>query len=554
MFIIINIIEIEYKQLNKHYFENIIFKLITIENNSDTIRNNLGVMYETWWWRGAERFEKLIYHFNEGIKYFNMLELQIRDPNRSHEFKEGWYAIKYPDGYVGHLYDLPKMEKINMNILEEKIPDLKPGKTTNTSTSWIVFADTWQEIRQIWKEIYENPSKTNLDLQSKVGDTKTIGLFKDTEKGILSKGLILDKSQDTVSVIVDTFREAEFNGNLVLRIRDLEITPDVAKVDKIKQQKWIEEFKIVQGQNRLYSGLLVHDTLSRIYKYPVAIGYFDKTKEVLVQTVTDDKGRYLEVDNGFLKYKGSSDFRGHVFHLSVEGSDNYLLSFFPKAQPYLWWNEFYGGIGFTVAEAGKDVHEKFSKLKYVSSEIEDGLWKGIEFKSEIFDFAPSLKGLQATNRYFTLPDSAFILYQLIIENRSDTTRSFRIRDGINLKTSGKPEDKYYSEANGQIIEYTINEFDSYVSRQKDLHVTWAAYRNPLQKNILGATVYSTKNPFQIGPYNPNLTFASIGGVSKRNKLEPGEKAVFSILIQATKDLESIAPFAQTNFEDYFKEV
>ncbi|MHA1217584.1 MAG: GNAT family N-acetyltransferase [Candidatus Heimdallarchaeaceae archaeon] len=524
-----------------------------VENNSDSDKDNLGIMYETWWWRGAERTEKLIFHFNEGIKYLNLPEFQIKNPNKPKEFKEGWNAVKYPEGYIGQLYDLSKIEKISSRFLEEKIPELKAGKSNETSMSWIYFADTWQEIRQKWKEIYENPSDSKLGLLSLLEGAKTTGLFADSEKGKISRGIILDRSAERISVIIDTFREAEFQGSLKLIFDDIATKPEEIRINKTKKQKLITEFLLEQGSKRFYSGKLIHDTLSRIYEYPIALGYFDKTKEITIQSNQNDEKNYLEVDNGFLMFRGSAEHRGHVFHLSVEGSNNYLLSFFPKVQPYLWWNDFYGGVGLTIAEVGKHTSAEFNKLKYEAFEVEKGLWKGIGFKSEIYNFLPSLKGLQATNQYLTLPDSALVLYQLIIENKSDSTRSFDISDGINLKTSGKAEDKYYTESKGKMIEFTINDFESYVGRHHDFHVPWAAYKNPLSEYIVGSIAYSDTNHVQIAPYVPSLTFASIGVSSKRNKLKPKEKMVFTILYVLSKDLESIRPFAISNYEDYFEE-
>ena len=524
-----------------------------VENNSDSDKDNLGIMCENWLWRGAERTEKHIFHFNEGIKYLNLPEFQIKYPNKPEDFKEGWNAVKYPEGYIGRLYDLSKIEKISANMLEEKISELKAGKSIETSMSWIYFADTWQEIRHKWKEIYENPSDSKLALLDLVEGVKTTGLYANPEKGKMSRGIILDRSAERISVIIDTFREAEFQGSLKLILDDLATKPEEIRIDKTRKQKLTTEFLIGQGSRRFYSGKLIHDTLSRIYEYPIALGYFDKDKAITIKSKQSDEKNYLEVDNGFLKFRGSAEHRGNVFHLSVEESNNYLLSFFPKVQPYLWWNEFYGGIGLTVAEVGKNTSAEFNKLKYETSEVEKGLWKGIGFKSEIYNFLPSLKGLQATNQYLTLPDSALILYQLIIENKSDTTRSFDIRDGISLKTSGKAEDKYYTESKGKMIEFTVNDFQSYVGRHQDFHVPWAAYKNPMNEYIVGSIAYSDTNHAQIGPYIPKLTFASIGVSSKRNKLKPKEKMVFTILYILSKDLESIHPFAISNYEDYFEE-
>lgn len=83
--------------------------------------------------------------------------------------------------------------------------------------------------------------------------------------------------------------------------------------------------------------------------------------------------------------------------------------------------------------------------------------------------------------------------------------------------------------------------------------SWAAYKNPLNEYIVGSIAYYDTNHVQIGPYTPSLTFASIGVSSKRNKLKPKEKMVFTMLYVLSKDLESIRPFAISNYKDYFEE-
>ncbi|MCG3220396.1 MAG: hypothetical protein H7641_03365 [Candidatus Heimdallarchaeota archaeon] len=329
------------------------------------------------------------------------------------------------------------------------------------------------------------------------------------------------------------------------------ITPEEYIINKTKASKLEVQFDFDKLTNRIYSGKLLFKTPSIRYEYPIAIGCFDENKEISIQEVIARKNKIYTVDNGFLSFKADSSFRGQVFHLSVENSGNYLHTFYPEIKPFLWWNEFYGGLGGEIYSAPHRDEYNYDRLKFEGSKIQKGYWKGISFKSDIIEYSSKLKGLQITNNYLTLPNSPFILYQQIIENSSETPRTFSISSDARLKTSGKPEDEYYTEIKEKITTIKLSDFQNYVLRHQDYHVKWAAYKNIGNDHIIGIVAFSNQKHISVGTYTPDLSFATVGSHSKNVTVKPKKKIVFNTLYILTKDLESIRPFTQTNFEEYF---
>ncbi|MHA1953063.1 MAG: GNAT family N-acetyltransferase, partial [Candidatus Heimdallarchaeaceae archaeon] len=522
----------------------------SLENTSEMELDNLGITTEFWWWRGS-RLEQTIFCFKEGIKYFNFPELQIDDPNKPEDFKEGWSAGKHPEGYIGCLYDLNKLDKIRFNQTEEKVPKLSSSETYETSTLWFYFADTWQEIQQKWKEKYLNPADNKLDLWKSPSDYKTIGLYSDSILKYPTKGIILPKSKQDIILSINTQRVTGFEGSIVLNFPKLSTTPEEYKIEKIKASNLDIQFNLNKLTDRIYSGKLLFKTPSIRYEYPIAISCFDEEKEISIQEGIEGENKVYNVDNGFLSFKADSSFRGQVFHLSVKNSGNYLHTFYPEIEPFLWWNEFYGGLGGEIYAAPHRDEHNYNRLKFAGSILQKGLWKGISFKSEIIEYSSKLKGLQVTNNYLTLPDSPFILFQQIIENHSETPRTFSVLSDAQLKTSGKPEDEYYTEIKETITTFNLSDFRGYVRIHQDYNVKWAAYKNVENDYTFGIIAFPNQKYVNVGNYTPSLSFATIGSDSKNILVKPKEKFVFNTLYILTKDLESIRPFTQTNFEEYF---
>ncbi len=520
-----------------------------IENTSQDLVDNLGAKTEYWWWRGS-RFEKYILHLKEGIKEFNFPEIQIDHPNKPSDFQEGWNCQKYLEGYIGCLYDLTKADKIYGNSIEEKVPDLKTKQSFETSKIWFCFTDSWQQVQQKWREKYLNTPDTELALMRELDELKTVGLYPTETSEYRSKGIVLKKGSKEMFVKINTFKESEMKGSIQLDFNNLIIKPEEKTIDKTRTSSLLLKFEIEPLTRRLYSGKMVFNTLSAVYENSIAIGVFDESKNITIKEEQQDEKSYYEVDNGFLRFKGSSEHRGQIFELCIDNDSNYLKSFFPKVVPFVWTNEFYGGIGGGINVLNQWKDHDYNRLKFKAFIIKENAWEGIGFQSNIIEYAPSLKGLQVTNHYLTLPDSPFLLHQQIIKNHSSAIKRFDSIIDISVKTTGGPDDEYYVESGGKVMKFNLNEHQSYVGSHHDTHAKWVAYKNAKHDYIIGSVILSNKYYTQISPYTPNYSYATLGCQTKKIKLEPQEEITLNVLYILTEDLASIAPFAQTNIEEY----
>ena len=128
---------------------------------------------------------------------------------------------------------------------------------------------------------------------------------------------------------------------------------------------WKEKLNINSEKKRIVNGNIIFDSLSRIYKIPVSIGYYNSQKTITVHTRSSNSGDFIELDNGFLTLRGSADYRGQVFYISINNSkENCLLTHYPKVKPFLWFNKFFGGIGGNIREEGSWDLTNYNELKF----------------------------------------------------------------------------------------------------------------------------------------------------------------------------------------------
>ncbi|MFW9852447.1 MAG: hypothetical protein ACFFDS_05870, partial [Candidatus Thorarchaeota archaeon] len=390
-------------------------------------------------------------------------------------------------------------------------------------------------------------------LTSKPKEFKTTSLLSNQNSKYYSRGIILPNSSKDLLTSIHTNKTAEFRGSIELNFKELSTEPENAIIEKNRLERLDIQFKLNNLERKIYSGKLIHSTSQIIYEHPISIGTFNPTKDIQVKKSEKDGLTLYEVDNGFLRFKGDASYRGQIFSLSVENVNNYFKTFYPEVKPFLWTNEYYGGISGNVRLVDSWNQQDYNKLKFEGFQIQKGKWKGIGFKSQVIDYSPNLKGLQVTNEYLTLPDSPFLLYIQTIENHSDVKRVFDVGIDVDIKTSETPDDEYYTEVNGKITTFKLDEFESYVWLHCDYDAKWTAYKNIKNKYYLGAAIQPNKNFLRASVYAPNYTYSTIGIQSKRVTLDPKEKNEFKILYILTDDVNSIGPFANSNIEEYFEE-
>ncbi len=517
-----------------------------IINTSDKLKKNLGIRSSTYWWPNEQSRGKRVIPLQEGIVHLDLHTLPIdmgKDPS---EFTEGWQASEFTGGWIGCLFKPSQVNKFTIGSfhprIDYKIPDLKPSESFTTIPVWFCFVDSWQQVRKFWLDLFKQTPLNRLKIYSQSVSHKKIGLI---DGDCVYRCLLVDRKQKEVEVGFDAFRKTTPKGEIEISFNEAISDPEWIKLPETELRIWKEKIRISSSKTkRILTGALKFDSLTRIYEFPLALGYYDSSKDVIVRK--DSAFNYLEVDNGFLKYRGSEQFRGQVFYLSVEGSENYLLTFFPEAKPFLWFNEFYGGIGSIIRPQHSLDMVEYNKLKFQSFEVEYKLWKGIGFRSDIINYSPKIRGLQVSTKYLTLPDAPFLLVQQEITNHSGVNRNFFTQIEGTINTSKSNKDRYYINSNNKIATYQLQQWESKIWIEKDPFTKWAAYYKKGNKFMLAAVLSSVKQGESIRLYAPNLSIAYLNMNGDGLTIQPGETQIYSVLYLLTTKIEEIEPFTSSN--------
>ncbi|MHA1304326.1 MAG: GNAT family N-acetyltransferase, partial [Candidatus Heimdallarchaeaceae archaeon] len=524
-------------------------------NTSDKDVDNLGIHYSYWWWHMT--LKRKIIPTKKGIVYDDLPEVGLELGKDPKTLSEGWIACEHYSGVIGFIFDESKIEKIGLDgrypRIDYILPVLKAKEKYEFEAVRFYFAENWQTIRSKWKEIYGKTENKVTFHPAELKTMRKIGLSSTPDSGIY-RGLVLDRTNANLMFSFDAYTESVLKGSINLDFTSTTITPKPIKLDEIKTKRHNVALTLSPADEHILSGKITYDTLSRIFDIQTALGFYDSSKKLDVKRVTTEKGDYIEVENGYLKFRGSEKFNGNLFYLSIAGSENYFLTFWPETPPYLWSSKFYGGITSLIRKPYSWSDEDYKKLKFEAIlDVTKGPWKGFGFQSEIIEDMPSLKGLQVTMNYLTLPDSPFLLVQQMVTNHSEVTRYFDSQMNAYFETSKTTEDFYFVESNRKVQTYRIHETESEVWRQKDEFTSWTAYKKKDQDYFIGATISTFKHNQTIAPYVPNLSVASLVRHAKKVEIKPKETICLEVLFVVSKDLESIEPFTDSNIFELIKE-
>ena len=521
----------------------------TVENTSSESKENLGIQSSTYCWPQEMAYRTRVFPLQEGIIHLDFFGFSIdmgKDPS---EFTEGWQASEFSGGWIGCLFDPEKIDKIDIGrffpIIDHKIPTLKPGESYTVSPVWYTFADSWQQIKKTWEDVYiQSPSnKLKPFLESK--SHAKFGLL---DGELVCQSLFLDIKQQEIEVGFDAFRKTTPKAKFQLKIDNLNTNVKI-DVPEVETRIWKEKIRIpIPNQTKPISGLLAFDSLTRIHKLPISLAFYDDSMEV--EIARNESANYIEVSNGFLTYRASEQYRGQIFYLSLEESENYLLTFFPEIKPFLWFNEFYGGIGTILRPAFTWEVEDYNKLKFTSYEVKQGLWSGVGFQSEIIEYSPKIKGLQVATNFLTLPKSPVLLVHQILTNHSGVERDFNINLQASFKTSNTNKDRYYVRSSNEIATYQLQEWESRVWLERDPLSKWTAFHRAGNKYITAAILPFRQFSEHVAPYAPNLSIAYLNMNGNGLTIQLKKNLNFYTLFLFTDNLKTIEPFTSSNLLNF----
>ncbi|UCE14723.1 MAG: hypothetical protein JSV04_05955, partial [Candidatus Heimdallarchaeota archaeon] len=426
------------------------------------------------------------YSLQEGIVHSSIFELPIELEKDPSSFNEGWRAAEFSVGTIGVLFapDDPQIDKIHHQSassrfqIEYKLPDLNPQETFETSCIWYTFVDNWQMVQKEWQDKYHYSPSNVYSPYLPSRSNKRFGLMKKQTGDSICQALLMDRAtHEDIEVAIDTFKETTLKGIIELEIEKSEVNPNKILLPEIKTQLWSEKVNVTSStSSRILKGKCILDVFTRIYTVPIVISYFDSTKRVQVNKKSKNQKEFLEVNNGFLTFRGSADYRGQIIYLATnDENENLLLTYYPEIKPFLWWNVFYGGIGGIIREEYQWDEVDYNKLKFSSYEIVKGQWIGIGFRSEIITYSSQLKGIQVATNFLTLPDSPLILIQMEVTNHSDVIRRFAFEIKGTFTTSNSDMDRYYMKTHdGEIATFKMQNYQGAVELIRDPDSKWCA--------------------------------------------------------------------------------
>lgn len=535
------------------------FKFL-VDNLTDKPISDLGIQLGSYWWPGQTDVKNIIIPTKDGIKIGNMDEVPTIFEDDPSYFSEGWRATEYVSGTIGFLCDLSKIDKIRPRrfpSIDYKIAELKGKTSYETPFTYYYFTDSWQAVRKMWQDKFHYSPENELQFYRFPEKMKQFGFINKSEGKALAYGVIIDKNQKTIEVAFDASGNTTLTGKVDITLEEKIIEPSSFKLKSHKCRFWQEEIKIKAPKSYVVGGKITYDCKTKKYDTPIAFAFYDKKKDIAVTKSVIDNKEVLEVNNGFLKFRGSKDFKGYVFFLSPADDDhNYLLTNFPESKPFLWFNRFFGGLGPLVKPKHVWIGDEkyFDNITFDSYEIEQGSWKGIGFKSNVIEFHPAIKGIQVDNRFLTLPDSPIIIGQQVITNLSGSTRYLYTHTTADLKTSNSEKDRYFiQDKQGRTMTYQLQDHESEVGNEKLYGNIWSAFKKADNKYYFGVACSRGQFISNVYPYSPNLTHISLTKNTREIKIQPKDTITLNTLYILTTQLEQIAPFGRNNLSDLLKD-
>ncbi len=524
-----------------------------VENLSKEVKRNLGIQIIGYWMKNQQQEINRIISHKEGLLHIRFFAFPIDMGNNPSQYTEGWLATEYPTGTIGHCYDLNSIDKISAGgfpEIEFKIPDLNPAETYETTPYYCIFTDSWQFVRKFWNDNFSNNLSIKFDSSLQTRSHKRFGLGCEKYGSSICDSLILDLQTKEFEIVVDTLVETALEGVFDIKLQDTMPNHHQIELSGGRGNFWKTPVKLESINNRVISGTLSYDSKTRIFPRNISIGFYNSSEKILIAKNTSNNS--IEVNNGFINFVGSERYRGNIFSLLIDNKQNILHTGnvdYPKIEPFLWFNEFYGGIGSILCPANTWEIQEFNKLKFNFHQVTRGIWQGIGFETEIITYIPSLKGLQLNINYLTLPSSPFLLIQQEVINHSEAHRYFNLRLDISLKTSQSDQDRYYINSKDGLLTYRTQDWQSNIFIEKEPLSRWAAYKKANSDDIIALILPERIGNYEVIPYSPNFKIFFLNAHLRSMQINPLQKLTLNSILLITDSLEKVEPFINSNLQD-----
>ncbi len=526
--------------------------VFSLENRSDQdTHQEMGIMVAFW----PELHEdplNLYYMDSGGVKRIptELVDWDV-DMNGCF-FKEGWMAIEFEDGVLGILFDEDTLVRFKQDegvfLLEFKIKDLNPGDHVKTTPTRVLFSRHWQEVRQQWWTWRYQKEISDEDAVRLATDFLKMGL-KVHHSDEPSRSVILDKNDLNFYVGFRSSFPIKISATFILpKLKSMIFNPLEIKTENVLTKEWQSRVRAsLESEDRMLAGELVIDLDRRIIQVPISMAIHDSKKNI-ISTVHVDEGSLdcFVVNNGYLTFKVSPQFSASLFHVSVNSNPdfNYLKTFYPKVVPYLFSDQFFGGIipHLYPKETWRD--RRFSTVTFTGQMITRGKWRGVSIRSPVLRYDDRVKGLPLFVSYLTLPDAPIILVDMEVHNQSGARRQMTVGLKSYLNCSGSGKDLFYCEEDYQSVG-SLHSLDhnSYLGFRSKSGA--AFHQHPDVRPSLGMVVISERPSIVdegIGVLNRNLQLAEFVFRRQRVTLGPNKSYRLQIGFILAETWKQVVPF------------
>lgn len=350
-------------------------------------------------------------------------------PLGASEYAESWVAWEEEAQTLGVVWEQEaERETYFAEMRQDFVLPPVPSQDSFTLPSMYLLlgATDWKEVRRWWQMLTQPADSTKRD---PAATPVTEVLFEPAP-------LLLLGDETEVTLIVRHRRLKPLKGTLSLQSPLVVFRRTQFRVEDIHLHRLFHEqvqmVTMLAGPDAFaVRALLETEATSREFCLPVI-----KVGDARCSfTVSEDEDGY-SVDNGWMRFRVAPRFGGSVVALEREGV-NHLLSAYPEARPFLWFNSWFGGIHI---ECGAIWERALADASFEGEVVEvtgerGYVWKGVRIATK--PAHRDWRWLRLECEYLTLPGSNLLATRLRLANQTPARMRSRIEVATWCQPSGE---------------------------------------------------------------------------------------------------------------------
>ncbi|NHJ84060.1 MAG: GNAT family N-acetyltransferase [Asgard group archaeon] len=460
---------------------------VDVINTSNKLVKNIGLRLLSDSWENIANGGKMFLPLEKGI-----LELEnghyFRSsrhfPNEIEKWSDSWFCCEFENSKLyGVIWDATFMKKIEP--ITYKLPNfefyfdsINPGETKEAHFYYYLGRGSWKDFKKLAKSIIHKDSSITIPQEKIVN--KIIKEFTiDTESTIFGKQSTFNiqplNFDDTLKLSIKNNLLKKFKGKIMITLpKGVQFGDNTQSfeedISELSQEKPYEKLLKLFANEIYYGRIFVFDlrliTEGFTFKYPIMIQILNKDTKVSVKKEDIEGKELITVDNGKINFSVSKDHGGTVTSLKLPSihSENNLLSSWPKPKPFMWYSDWFGGIGPDISNPYGwnpiTYLEKFQS-EILSKGLEGGVKITCDLKSkEIYS------GIKIEVEYTTLPYSNALKVTFRLINTTNAHLNFEGGVDSYISVAGRVDNSINFLFNDKLITRTFNNSFGFKATQK----------------------------------------------------------------------------------------